>query len=393
MEGTVRLEVGGGAGPERVLDVAGPSVLVVGRDPACDLRAAADDRRVSRRHCALDVDPPRVRVRDLGSRNGTRVNGGHVLASGSPACELFDGDEVRAGGLTVRVSSPRTRRTAEAAGETGEVGDYLLLRELGRGAQGVVHLARHTGSGEVCALKVLPAEAIARPELVHGFLREFRAIAALDHPRLVRFVDAGATGRVFFLAAEYCEGGSLADRAASGGTPWRVGDAVGIAAQVLDGLAYLHEHLVHRDVKPQNILLAGPPAARVAKLADFGLAKAYERAGLSDYTPTGARGGSVAFMPRSQMIDFKYARPPVDVWAAAACLYWMLTGAPPRDFPGGVDPVNVVLHEPAVPVRERTNSVPARLAALLDGILAEDDPRTGVTPAAREFADTLRETL
>lgn len=120
-----------------------------------------------------------------------------------------------------------------------------------------------------------------------------------------------------------------------------------------DGTATLVRGLVHRDVKPANILLSGSGSdgRPVVKLADFGLAKAFERAGLSGHTRTGAMGGTIPFMARTQLIGYKYAGPEVDVWASAACLYWMLTGATPRDFPQHKDPIAVALREPVVPVR------------------------------------------
>ncbi|WP_051845270.1 protein kinase domain-containing protein [Streptomyces sp. NRRL S-813] len=408
----VRLEVAGTIVPARTFVFSGPAAFVVGRAENCDLRAPGDDRRVSRRHCAFDIDPPTVRVRDLGSRNGTYVNGVRIPSSASRPYELADGDEVRLGGVVVRVSSagPGHRPAGGARPAGDRIGGYVSVRELGRGAQGVVHLARHERSGELFALKVLRPEAAIRPDMVNGFLREIRTTRTLSHPHLVRFHEAGSTGTRFFLACEYCDGGSLARRVTEQDGPLGVEEAVAVTLQVLDGLAYLHGHraadaagtgteatlpdrLVHRDIKPQNILLSGPCASPLVKIADFGLAKAFERAGLSGHTLTGALGGSVAFMPRSQIVNYKYAEPPVDVWAAAACLYWMLTRATPRDFPDGVDPVSVALREPVVPILRRTGALPARLATLIDGILADEDPRAHVAPSAQELGRALREAM
>ncbi|MER7228792.1 protein kinase domain-containing protein [Streptomyces rubradiris] len=412
MGATVRLEVAGTIVPARTLVFRAPAALSAGRAEDCGLRVAADDRRVSRRHCVFDIDPPAVRVRDLGSRNGTYVNGVRLAPCASRPHELADGDEVRLGGAVVGVFSTGTgARTAQdrprPAG-AARIGDHTLVRELGRGTQAVVHLARHEPSGELRALKVLRPEAVLRPELVHGFLREIRTTRTLRHPRLVAFHEAGAVGTWFFLAGEYCDGGSLAQWMAGREGPLTPETAVAVTLQVLDGLEYLHDRrtadatgpqaavpdrLVHRDLKPQNILLTGSRTAPSVKIADFGLAKAFERAGLSGHTLTGALGGSVPFMPRSQIVNYKYAGPAVDVWSATACLYWMLTGTTPRDFPDGADPVGVVLREPVVPVLRRTSAVPRRLATLLDGVLADEDPGSRTMPSARELGQALREVL
>ncbi|TDO37475.1 protein kinase domain-containing protein [Paractinoplanes brasiliensis] len=331
----------------------GEADVVLGRDPGCDVRVADDRRRVSRRHCRLTIRPAEVTVRDLGSRNGTYVNG--VRADGERP--LHDGDELRLGDAYVLV------RVA--------IGGLALLRELGRGAQGVVHLAREPG-GELVAVKTLTA-----PGATELFRRELDCTAALRHPNIVRFHRSLAEPLGF--VAEYCAGGSVADHG-----PYGVDVALDLTRQAAAALRHAHtaevpvvhadgasavgRGLVHRDIKPQNLLLT---ADGRLKVGDFGLAKAYDQAGLSGRTPTGAIAGSVAFMPRRQVIDYKYAGPEVDRWALAACLYWMLTGATPRDFPAGADPVAVVLREPPTPVRERLPSLPAALAAAVDAALNE----------------------
>ncbi|MBL7255347.1 protein kinase domain-containing protein [Paractinoplanes lichenicola] len=343
----------GGAG--RVF--TGDAEVLLGRDAACDVQVT--DRRVSRRHCRLVVRPDRVAVRDLGSRNGTSVNG--VPIDGER--ELHDGDELRLGDTVARVGVTRNGLT--------------ILRELGRGAQGVVHLAREP-DGSLVAVKTLTA-----PGATDLFRRELECTAALDHPNIVRFHRSLAEPLGF--VAEYCAGGSVADHG-----PYGVEKALDLTRQAAAALKYAHSAeipvvhadgttavgrgLVHRDIKPQNLLLT---ADGRLKVADFGLAKAYDQAGLSGRTPTGAIAGSVAFMPRRQVIDYKYARPEADRWALTACLYWMLTGSPPRDFPAGADPVAVVLREPPVPVRERLPALPAALAAEIDAALTENvsEPR------------------
>jgi serine/threonine protein kinase len=343
--------------------------IVAGRDEHCELRIS--DPKASRAHCRFTIDPPHVSVRDLGSRNGTRVNGVVVEER-----ELADGDEVRIGSTTLRI----TVAPAEFSG-------YALGHELGRGAQGVVFLARDTTTGEPVALKMLHD---IRPDAAALLLREIANVRTLRHPNIVEFRGVGHEPRPFLVSA-YCPGGSV-DRLGQ----LTVGDAVPIVRGILAGLAHAHhallpqvrlaDHtttargLVHRDVKPQNVLLH----SGIAQLADFGLAKAYDLAGLSGHTRTGELGGSLEFCPRAQVLNYRYAPPWVDVWAAAATLYWMLTGKPPRDFPPGADPVAIVLRENPVPIRIREPSVPGPLAAVIDEVLAEDSP-----VSAEEFAASL----
>ncbi|MGA5290152.1 protein kinase domain-containing protein [Streptomyces pseudogriseolus] len=402
MSETVRLRATGTIAPPRTFVFHEPAVFVVGRSADCGLRVPADDRRVSRRHCAVDIDPPTARVRDLGSRNGTYVNGVRLPPDGSRPYELADGDELRLGGVVVEVFTTGAARTAPTRGDILPA-RYTVLRELGGGAQGTVHLARHEPTGELRALKVLHPDAALRPELVHSFLREIRTTRTLRHPRLVAFHEAGSTGTRLYTAHEYCDGGSLDRYVRERGGRLSPEEGVALIVQVLRGLAYLHEReadgdgpdhpdrLVHRDLTPRNVLLTGPRASPQVKIADFGLAKAFERAGLSGHTVTGALGGSFAFMPRSQIVNYKYAGPSVDVWAAAACLYFALTGSTPRNFPADADPADVVLRHPVVPVRRRSAAVPRRLGELVDGVLRDGDGNDRGGPTARELEQLLRE--
>ncbi|MEV6750577.1 protein kinase domain-containing protein [Streptomyces sp. WC2508] len=405
-----------------------PAVCEVGRAPACAIRIGDGHGSVSGRHCRLEIDPLGVHLRDLGSRYGTYVNGRRL--GRLEEHHVADGDEIRIGDVRLRV---RHVQRSAPGGEPGAtvatarhllpdppaavLADYELLRELGRGSQGVVHLARHRGTGQLVALKQFLVSGTVDETARFTLHRELESIRALDHPHIVPFRNRVHLDEQFWFACEYCPGGSLERLAARHGgrmPPWL---ALPVAHQVLAALAYAHgvplprpprrdgttapaHGLVHRDVKPANILLAdpdpgpGPEAAGstsalpTVKLADFGLAKAFQQAGLSGHTRTGALGGTIPFTARAQLVDFKYAGPEVDVWAAAACLYWMLTGATPRDFPPGRDPVAITLREPVVRIRDRDPSVPRRLAGVIDAALV-DRPRIAIR-SARELADALR---
>lgn len=120
-----------------------------------------------------------------------------------------------------------------------------------------------------------------------------------------------------------------------------------------------------------NIFLAGSGRALVAKVGDYGLAKAFDTAGLSGQTSNGSLAGTPKYMPRQQVLNFKKAQPEVDVWACAASLYAMLTGTCPRTFTANTDPWFAVLSTSAVPIRERKKTIPKKLAEAIDRALVD----------------------
>jgi serine/threonine protein kinase len=157
----------------------------------------------------------------------------------------------------------------------------------------------------------------------------------------------------------------------------------------LEGLAAAHEAgFVHRDIKPDNVLLGEDGAPR---LADFGLAKSFQQAGLSGLTATGAVAGTFEFMPREQLTSYRQARPTTDVWSMAATIYYLLTGQYARDFAARSDPLAVILRGGVVPLRQRDPSVPDDLATVIDRAL--DDEPSRRFPTARELVTALRGVL
>jgi serine/threonine protein kinase len=263
---------------------------------------------------------------------------------------------------------------------------------------GAVYLARHASTGEEVALKVMLPRVALDERAREMFLRETANTQALKHPHVVELRDAGCWQGIFFFTLEFCAGGSVSRLMQDRGGTLPIAEAGAILLQVLDGLDYAHgadiphvqradysigrgRGLVHRDLKPANIFLGTSGGGRVAKVGDYGLAKAFDLAGLSGQTATGAVAGTLGFMPRQQVVNFKYAKPEVDVWAAAASLYHMLTGCYPRDFPPGMDRCKAVLRTSAVPIRRRVASIPKRLAEVIDLALV-DKPRIHFQTAA-----------
>jgi len=192
-------------------------------------------------------------------------------------------------------------------------------------------------------------------------------------------------GQAFFVM-EYVETVEWKSQVAKCPAAERIRIACDLVCQVLGGLQYAHDlGIVHRDLKPANLLLhkdklpAGRAGARTldareslgAKLADFGLAKNYENAGLSGMTHEGQQLGTIPFMAPEQVVSARDARPSVDIYSAGATLYNLVSGAYPYDFPRGAEPLIVVLEEPVVPLQERCAEAPARLAEVVARALAK----------------------
>jgi eukaryotic-like serine/threonine-protein kinase len=402
----VRLEVVEGpiAGRQFVFDAH--DTLLFGRAPDCHARLSEQDGKASRHHFLLEVNPPAARVRDLGSLNGTWVNGTRYGGRGAlspeqaaqqawPQVDLGDGDTIRVGStvFAVRVEGDHHVDTGPleqllAAGAGGpRLAGYELGPLLGKGGMGSVYKARRRSDGAVVALKLTRPEMVVEPLARDVFLREVAVTARLRHPNVVALLDHGIEGDTFFFALEYCAGGSLSAALLRRDDPLPIDVALQLTLQVLDGLSEAHaQGFVHRDIKPENVLLTDD-AMSEAKLADFGLAKSFEQAGLSGLTATGAVGGTLYFMPREQITHFRVLRPASDVWSMGATLYHMLTLGYPRDFVPGGDPLQVILQGGTVPIRRREPGVPPALADVIDRAVDDDLARRYASAAA--FRDAL----
>jgi predicted Ser/Thr protein kinase len=213
---------------------------------------------------------------------------------------------------------------APAAGPA--VPGYAIVAELGRGGMGVVYQAHHAKLDRLVAVKVLPAEVGREPAFAERFAREARALARLNHPHIVAVYDFGQAAGQSYFVMEYVEGANLRQRLRAGrlAPP----EAVRLAAQVCDALAYAHEEgVVHRDIKPENILL--DRKGRV-KIADFGLAKLLARR-TGEYTLTGTHQvmGTLHYMAPEQIENPQAIDHRADVYALGVVLYEMLTGGLP----------------------------------------------------------------
>lgn len=260
-------------------------------------------------------------------------------------------------------------------------GKYRIGRKLGTGGMGVVYEAEDLRLQRTVALKFLPPGLTADAKARERFIREARAASSLDHPNVctIHEVDEAEDGGLYIAMACY-KGESLKDRLGRGAM--EPGEAIRIATEVAEGLAKAHEHgIVHRDVKPGNIMVTSDG---LAKILDFGLAKL---AGEARMTLTGTTVGTVAYMsPEQARGDDVDAR--TDVWSLGVVLYEMATGALPfgRDSDRAV--LNAIVHDEPCPVKELRQGFPAELAHVIRKALAKDPAKRYAS--AREMAEALR---
>lgn len=316
----------------------------------------------------------------------------------------------------------------EAAGGKADFADlsgYRRIQQLGKGGMGAVWLVEEEKTGKKAAMKVILPDMAGNESSRALFLREAMLGQQLAHENIIRQYDCGSDGDTYFILQEVCMGGSVdnfIERIDERKLPVEI--ATDITLQVLAGLAYAHTApitvvvdgrpesftgVVHRDVKPANFFIAEAfPAEKFfdidggtgklifrsfraaeyradassrpkIRVADFGLAKAFEAAGLTNFSGKEAKGTPV-FMPRQQITMCKYAMPDVDVWAAAASYYYMLTGHFPKPVRSPRTAWQDVLRNSAVPVREHEPSLDKKLAELIDKALV-DNPSIGFESA------------
>lgn len=246
------------------------------------------------------------------------------------------------------------------------IAGYKIMEQIGAGDLGVVYRAQRLSTKEACALKILSPAGHVDETAIASFLREATVLGQLQHPHIIRLIEMGAAGRNVFLATEYVKSYEWAHLASRYTAEKRIRIACGLMSQILSALEYAHARsLVHRDVKPGNILITKTDDKMVAKLADFGLAKQYTTAGMSQVTRDGDVLGSLPFMSPDQFLNSREARPTCDIYSAGATLYWLLTGYEPIPFEGHPCKFLAILESPATPIQQYNPAIPETLAQLV----------------------------
>jgi TolB-like protein/pimeloyl-ACP methyl ester carboxylesterase/Tfp pilus assembly protein PilF/predicted Ser/Thr protein kinase len=255
-------------------------------------------------------------------------------------------------GLEVVAPGPEPLADTGIVGKT--ISHYKILEKLGEGGMGVVYRAEDTKLERSVALKFLSSNMLGGEEEKIRFAREAKAAAALAHPSICHTYEIGEAEDQTFIAMEYVDGKSLAEKIESG--PLKVDEALDIAIQVADGLQEAHEKgIIHRDIKAANIIVSKRGRAKVL---DFGLAKL---AGKTRLTKTATIVGTVAYMSPEQAHGEAAIDHHTDIWSLGVLIYEMLAGRQPFDAPSDAGLIHKIIYEEPEPLSKVRTDIPIAL--------------------------------
>ncbi len=304
-------------------------------------------------------------------------------AAGEPDQNGHPTDEELADFLVMRGRLSRFQATQLLTGNTKfNLGPYRIVDALGQGGMGQVFRAEHAILGRTVAVKVLP-KSKSTPEAIAYFTREIRAQAALDHENLVRALDAGHDGNVYFLVCEYVPGADLRRYLRDRG-PLGMAEAATIMSQAAKGLEHAHQNgLIHRDVKPANLLVT--PEGHT-KVSDLGLV-GFQTDGDSD-PRAGKIVGTADYLAPDQIRSPRSVSPASDIYSLGCTLYYAVTGKVP--YPGGNVRDKIRRHCEDTPLHPRllNPSLSEEFVDVIAGMM-EKDPQQRIRTAA-EVVERLR---
>jgi serine/threonine protein kinase/Tfp pilus assembly protein PilF len=258
------------------------------------------------------------------------------------------------------------------------LGRYEIRSLLGKGGMGDVYLAWDSELERTVALKLLPADVAADQQRMSRFVQEARAASSLNHPNILTIYDIGRADSIRFIATEFIEGETL--RARLKRARLTLGEALDICVQVASALAAAHEAgIVHRDIKPDNIMLRKDG---IAKVLDFGLAKLAKKREATDVSPEAATRALVNTEPGLLMGTPLYMSPEqargldvdarTDIWSLGCVLYEMMTGRPPFSGATNADIIAAIMKTAPVPLASVTPEAPAKLEEMTIKALEKD---------------------
>ena len=278
------------------------------------------------------------------------------------------------------VSREQVSRTAPGVASPGTaaqpieermLGSYRLLEKIGEGGMGAVYKARHQKLKKVVSIKLLPQHLTSDAALTARFQREMESVGALDHPNIVRAMDAGEVEGTHFLVMEFVDGDDLAKTVKARG-PLPVDEACAVIEQAADALQHAHDHgLVHRDIKPSNLMWTRD---KQVKVLDLGLARCQLEAQLtaeSELTESGQALGTIDYMSPEQARDSKGVDGRADIYSLGCTLYFLLTGQPLYARRGRVEKLFAHRDDPIPSLVTARGDVPAELDRVYQRMVAK----------------------
>lgn len=373
----------------------------IGRKKDCDL--SLDNIDLSRKHCCIQLIDNKYKLVDLGSRNGTYLNNRKIKeAYIKPGDEFKLGKKIRViVGSSSKTSSIRKNLESNSSTSYGgssltdllsgvEIRDYKVVRPIGKGGMGVVYLAEDQRKNRKVAMKFLRSSRHDEPSASARFYKEQHILEKLQCDYIISYYDAGCYNHLDYIVLEYF-GGFTAGEYLKKNDSFAPDVAIGIMLKVLEGIDHAHSiGVIHRDLKPDNILLDENFDVRVS---DFGLMKSLESSSSGSTTVTGVTLGTPSYMAPEQIKTAKNVTFQTDIYGAGATLYHMLSGIPPYDGYGSIDILMKVGEEPIRPLKSVRPELPDRLCDLVDKTLEFNlkDRVESVTYFKEELIGVLKE--
>ena len=327
------------------------------------------------------------------------VKKGYVTMEQIKECVLVKAD-LQADGLDLKLGEVLVRKgylTTEQAEEIASVqaqqapaqviAGFQPVRKLGEGAMGAVYKAKQLSLDRYVALKILPKRLASNKEFVARFQREAKMVALLSHPNIVRGIVVGEENGIHYLAMEYVEGESIGQKIARDGRlPWQ--QSLGYILQIAGALTHAHgKEVLHRDIKPDNILIEA--ATETAKLADMGLARlaAYADSDDPSLTQAGDVVGTPNYVAPEQARGEMKLDGRADIYSLGATFYHMVTGVPPYKGTSAALVMTMHITEPLVPPRERNTQLPVEVSRVIETMMGKDPAQRYQN--AQELVDAL----
>ncbi|RRJ84405.1 serine/threonine-protein kinase [Aestuariirhabdus litorea] len=289
--------------------------------------------------------------------------------------------------VEIPLATTQTLMLPEQSGRTPHLGRYEVIREIGRGAMGVVYLGRDPRIARTVAIKTLTYdqfESSRIKEMKSRFFREAEAAGRLNHPSIVTIFDMGEEQNLAFIAMDYAKGEPL-NRHCKGGSLLPVRTVYRIVAEVADALSYAHRHqIVHRDIKPGNIMFDADSGE--VKVTDFGIARISD----DSQTKTGSILGSPLYMSPEQIKGAKVSGT-ADIYSLGVTFYQLLTGEVPFNGDNLVNLTHQIINSKYKSVRSHRSDLPASATRIVNKALQKEAGKR--YQDAAEMAEALRKSL